>query len=115
MWQGRAVRRVDKGFRRARGLAGLASDVVGHTLRHTCATWMAQRGVPPWEAAGFAGMSVEVFEAVYGHHSPDFQHNAANSFNKSGQKPDRNTENKRSRTWPEGTNIVDFSSIPRQP
>jgi hypothetical protein len=59
-------------------------------------------------------MSVEVFEAVYGHHHPDFQHNAANSFNKSGQIPDRNPVNKRDRTWPKDTNIVDFSSLPRQ-
>lgn len=52
-------------------------DVVLHTLRHTRATWMVQRGVPPWQAAGFLGMTVRVLEQTYGHHSPDFQKDAA--------------------------------------
>jgi integrase len=52
--------------------------VTRHTLRHTRATWMAQAGVPLWEAAGFLGMTVKTLEAVYAHHSPDFQDRAAN-------------------------------------
>jgi hypothetical protein len=36
-----------------------------------------QRGVPIWEAAGYLGMSAKMLEAVYGHHSPDFQRKAA--------------------------------------
>jgi len=52
--------------------------VTKHTLRHTRATWMMQKGVPIWEAAGFLGMSVKTLERVYGHHSPDHQENAAN-------------------------------------
>lgn len=52
--------------------------VTRHTLRHTRATWMAQAGVPLWEAAGFLGMTVKTLELVYAHHSPDFQENAAN-------------------------------------
>jgi hypothetical protein len=38
-----------------------------HTPRHT-ATWLMQRGVPLWEAAGLIGMSVEVLQDNYGHH-----------------------------------------------
>ena len=38
---------------------------------------MMQRGVSPWQAAGFLGMSVRVLEATYGHHSPDYQRDAA--------------------------------------
>lgn len=53
------------------------SGVMPHTLRHTRATWMVQRGVPPWQAAGFLGMTVRVLEATYGHHSPDWQKDAA--------------------------------------
>jgi integrase len=49
-----------------------------HTLRHTRATWMMQRGVPIWQAAGFLGMTVKTLESVYGHHSPDHQEQAAN-------------------------------------
>jgi integrase len=52
--------------------------VTRHTLRHTRATWMMQKGVPIWEAAGFLGMSVKTLEKVYGHHSPEHQENAAN-------------------------------------
>jgi integrase len=58
----------------ASGLHG----VTRHTLRHTRATWMAQAGVPLWEAAGFLGMTVKTLEGVYAHHSPDFQERAAN-------------------------------------
>jgi integrase len=57
--------------------AGL-KDVTRHTLRHTRATWMAQAGVPLWEAAGFLGMTVKTLEKVYAHHSPEFQDRAAN-------------------------------------
>jgi integrase len=58
---------------KAAGLEG----VTRHTLRHTRATWTVQKGVPLWEAAGFLGMTVKTLEAVYGHHSPDFQGSAA--------------------------------------
>lgn len=58
----------------ASGLHG----VTRHTLRHTRATWMMQKGVDIWEAAGFLGMTVKTLEQVYGHHSPKHQENAAN-------------------------------------
>jgi integrase len=48
-----------------------------HVLRHTAATWRVQRGVPLWQVAGFLGMSVKVLEHTYGHHSPDYQRDAA--------------------------------------
>lgn len=48
-----------------------------HILRHTCATWMMQSGVDPYEAAGFLGMSVKTLLEVYGHHHKDFQQRAA--------------------------------------
>jgi integrase len=59
---------------RAAGLTGISR----HIWRHTRATWMAQAGVPLWEAAGFLGMTVKTLERVYSHHSPDFQERAAN-------------------------------------
>lgn len=58
----------------ASGLEG----VTRHTLRHTRATWMAQKGVPLFEAAGFLGMSVRTLERVYAHHDPKHQEHAAN-------------------------------------
>jgi hypothetical protein len=41
------------------------------------------------EICGFFGITMEVFERVYGHHHPDYQANAVNALNKSRQKPDR--------------------------
>ena len=38
---------------------------------------MVQKGVAPWQAAGYLGMSVRVLESTYGHHSPDYQRDAA--------------------------------------
>jgi integrase len=49
-------------------------------LRHTAATWLMERGVAVWEAAGFLGMSAEVLLGTYGHHHPDFLHGAANAI-----------------------------------
>ena len=62
------------------GLARLTGKVTPHTLRHTAAIWLMQRGVPVWEAAGFLGMSAEVLLSTYGHHHPDFLHGAANAI-----------------------------------
>jgi Phage integrase family len=59
---------VKKGFKTAVGLAHLPGKVTPHTLRHTAATWLMQRGVSIWEAAGFLGMSPEVLQDTYGHH-----------------------------------------------
>lgn len=78
--QGGPILRVEKAFRGARAAAGLGDDVVIHTLRHTAATWLMQRGVDIWHAAGFLGMTVEQLQATYGHHHPDFQKEAANAL-----------------------------------
>lgn len=84
-FNGKPVTSVKKGFKTAVRLAGLAGRVTPHTLRHTAATWLMQRGVPVWEAAGFLGMSAEVLLAVYGHHHPDFLHGAANAITSKGR------------------------------
>ena len=59
----------------AAGLAG--TGVTPHTLRHSRATWLLQRGVDPWQAAGHLGMTVRMLEQTYGHHAPDWQKDAA--------------------------------------
>jgi integrase len=58
--------------------ASKLKGVTRHTLRHTRATWMAQAGVPLWEAAGFLGTTVKTLERVYAHHDPSNQERAAN-------------------------------------
>jgi len=73
------VKDIKRGFASACRRAGL-SDVTPHVLRHTCATWLMQSGVPMWEAAGFLGLSQETLEKVYGHHHPDFLRTAANAL-----------------------------------
>lgn len=82
--EGRPVARVNKAngsFKRAARISGL-SAVTPHTLRHTAATWLMQRGVSIWEAAGFLGMSPEVLTKRYGHHSPDYQSKAAEALSR---------------------------------
>lgn len=94
-WNGAPIKRINKAFRSVRQAAGFGKDVVPHTLRHTCATWLAQRGVPTWEAAGFLGMTEQTFINVYGHHHPDHQKNAVNAFGSPRQFPERDNQTKR--------------------
>ena len=82
-FNGKPIKSVKTGFASAVSLATLSghgSKIVPHTLRHTAATWLMQRGVPAWEAAGYLGMSTEIIERVYGHHSPDHLRGAAQAI-----------------------------------
>lgn len=67
-FQDEPIDRLDKAFRAAVKEIGL-DDVVIHTLRHTAITWGLQKGMTLWDASGYFGVSVEVLERVYGHHS----------------------------------------------
>jgi integrase len=79
-WNGAPVLSVKTGFNHAVKLAGLWGRVTPHTLRHTAATWLMQRGVPIWQAAGYLGMSAEILERTYGHHHPDYMRGAAQAI-----------------------------------
>lgn len=81
-WNGNPVRSISKGFRNAVRGCGLGPDVTPHVWRHTCVTWMMQRGVPAFEAAGYAGMTIQMVQDIYGHHSPDHLSTARKSFAK---------------------------------
>jgi len=72
-------KRIHKAFSRAVARAGLDRSVTPHVLRHTCATWLMQRGRPAWEVAGFLGMTVAMIERVYGHHSPNYLRETADA------------------------------------
>ncbi|TWA92573.1 tyrosine-type recombinase/integrase [Bradyrhizobium stylosanthis] len=61
---------VKTAFKTAVRLAGLGSGISPHTLRHTAATWLMQRGADPWQVAGYLGMSLDVLLNTYGHHHP---------------------------------------------
>lgn len=106
-WNGSAVKSVRKSFAAAVRAAGLGVDVTPHILRHTCATWLMQRGVDLWDAAGFLGMTVQQLEATYGHHHPDYQRDAAAALG--GQNGERNTVNKTRRERANVMKIVDYS------
>jgi integrase len=75
-YEGRRVEDPHGSWRRATEAAGL-KGVTRHTLRHTRATHLMQAGISPWAAAGFLGMTVKTLEAVYAHHHPDWQKEAA--------------------------------------
>jgi len=82
-FNGKPISSVKTAFSRAVKLAGLSDEagrIVPHTLRHTAATWLMQRGVSIWQAAGYLGMSAETLDRVYGHHSPDHLKGAANAI-----------------------------------
>jgi integrase len=79
-WNGAPVKSVKTAFNHAVKVAGLWGRVTPHTLRHTAATWLMQRGVPIWQAAGYLGMSADVLERTYGHHHPDYMRGAAEAI-----------------------------------
>ena len=76
-YHGKSIQKMRRSWATIRDAAGLDETVVPHVLRHTCVTWLLQQGVNSWEVAGFVGMSEEMVRETYGHHSPDFQKNAA--------------------------------------
>jgi integrase len=108
-WNGKPFKSIRKGFAAAVKASGVEKGypITPHLLRHTAATWLVQRGVSTWDAAGLLGMSPEMIERVYGHHHPDFQANAAAAL--SGQKRDRNPVNKPRRATMNETNIAVIS------
>ncbi len=76
-WGGHRVLSIKKGFARAAKLAGLP-DIVPHTLRHTAASWMAQRGVPMFQISKYLGHSdTRITERRYAHLSPDYLRKAS--------------------------------------
>lgn len=81
-WNGSSVQSIKKAFRSARINAKLDQKVIPHSLRHSCATWLMLAGVEIWQAAGFLGMTADMVERNYGHHSPSFQKQAADAVTK---------------------------------
>jgi integrase len=76
-YNGQQITTLNKSWITARKAAGLSDDITPHTLRHSRATWLMQKGIDPWESSGHLGMSVQTLTKVYGHHHPDFQKSAA--------------------------------------
>lgn len=79
-YRGSPVRDIRLGFQTALKRAGLGRDVTPHVLRHTCGTWLAQAGVPIWQAAGYMGLTAAEFERTYAHHHPDHMKEASEAI-----------------------------------
>lgn len=69
-WDGNPDKRGYGSFGAACKRAGLI-EVSPHTLRHTCGTWLAQRGVPLHLIGGWLGHKDARTTALYAHHHPD--------------------------------------------
>jgi integrase len=54
-YRGKRVLKIAKAFRTLRAAAGFGADVTAYTLRHSVATELARRGVPPLEIAHILG------------------------------------------------------------
>lgn len=61
---------LKKSFATACRRAGLV-DVTPHTLRHTCASWLVQAGIPLYEVARLLGHSAITTTQRYAHLAPD--------------------------------------------
>lgn len=61
--------------------AGL-TGVTPHTLRHTCGTWLAQKGVPLGKIGFWLDHSDARTTELYAHHSPDFQGEVLSAMNR---------------------------------
>ena len=70
-WQGRPANPRKGLFGALDAVFGENHDLVIHSLRHTCATWLMWSGGNVDDIAGFLGMSREILIKVYGHHHPD--------------------------------------------
>lgn len=83
-YRGERILDVKGSFAKAVSKAGIANSgddtVLPHTLRHTCATWLMQKGIDKYEACGFLGMTLQTLERNYGHHHPDYQCRARDAF-----------------------------------
>lgn len=88
-FNGKPVTSVKTAFKTAVRLAGLGAGISPHTLRHTAATWLMQKGADPWQAAGYLGMSLEVLLNTYGHHHPDYLSDAVEKIAKRDPKAER--------------------------
>jgi integrase len=89
-FNGNPVISVKTAFKSAVRLAGLGAGISPHTLRHTAATWLMQRGADPWQAAGYLGMSLDVLLNTYGHHHPDYLADAVDKIARRDSKVEGN-------------------------
>lgn len=82
---GKPLHSTKRAWAGSRDDAGLGSDVIPHTLRHTAASWGIQNVETPQELqslADFLGMSMKMLLEVYGHLNPLHQREAADAISR---------------------------------
>ena len=109
-FNGRPIGSIDKAYAANAAAAGLGPDVTPHTTKHTGITWLAIEGVDPYEICRYAGITMEVFEAVYAHHHPDFMRGVHKGFNRHRERH-RNAATESERKQPNVTKIADFARV----
>lgn len=79
-YRAKPITRQQRGWDAVVKEAGLGPEVTPHVLKHTGITWLLRDGVDLWDVSGLTSTSTKTLESVYGHHSPEFQHNTAKAF-----------------------------------
>ena len=72
LWRGKPVLSIKKTFALAVKAAGLPTDIVPYSLRHTMAMEIRRRGVDKWEVKGFLGHGGNDVTDTYAEFSPDY-------------------------------------------
>lgn len=78
-FRAKPVASIKNAFQAACRRAGI-EDCTPHTIRHTAASHMVERGVPLAQVARMLGDSEAMVERVYGKHSPDYLRCAADAL-----------------------------------
>jgi integrase len=97
--------------------AGLDEDVVVHTLRHTCCTWLQLLRVDVQSAAAMVGMSAKTLLRVYGQWSIESSRWAADAMSsranlrKRVRGPDASAPAKPAREPPELGRVLDATAV----
>jgi integrase len=66
--RGKPIKNFYRGFVGARDLAGLGVDIMPHTLRHTCISWMLRAGISKDDVSEYCGVSVQILDKHYKHY-----------------------------------------------
>lgn len=73
-YNGRPIASIRTAFDAARNEAGLDSSVIPYTIRHTMATELRKRAVPPWEVSGMLGHKSAEYRTteIYAKYDPSY-------------------------------------------
>ncbi|NHO53204.1 tyrosine-type recombinase/integrase [Acetobacter estunensis] len=90
-YKSKPILKINGAWRAARDAAGLSSEIVPYTIRHTMATELITRGVPEIEVASLMGHAMPNLRTTgrYVHVRPDFLANARRSIEEVASAIDR--------------------------